>query len=66
MMRIPPRVRPLVIFLVLALFAGLLLLFFPVAFTVMKMAAHSVMALWWAVLLLALAGWLIWSGFRKP
>ena len=61
-----PRARGLfrLLFLV-ALMVGLFLLF-PAAFRFVEGAARSIVRLWWLVLLLALAVWLIWGVGRRP
>jgi hypothetical protein len=41
-----------------------LFLLFPRAFAFVEMAARELRYFWWLVLLLALAGWLIW-GYRR-
>jgi hypothetical protein len=43
---------------------GGLILFFPRALAFTEMAARELRYFWWLILLLALAGWLIW-GFKK-
>lgn len=60
-----PRLRALlqIGFLVLVVL-GLLFLF-PRAFAFVELAARELRYLWWLVLLLALAVWLIWAGRRK-
>jgi hypothetical protein len=61
-----PRLRALLqaTFLVLVVLA--LLLLFPGAFAVAQLAAREIRYLWWLILLVALAVWLIWAGRRKP
>lgn len=44
---------------------GLIVLFKPVA-AFAEMAARELRYLWWLILLVALAGWLIWGGTRRP
>lgn len=61
-----PRARGCLRLLVLGVLAVLLFLLFPAAFKFAEGAARSAMRLWWVVLLLALAGWLIWGVGRKP
>jgi len=41
-----------------------LILIFPRALGFVEMAARELRYFWWVILLLALAGWLIW-GFKK-
>jgi len=53
------------ILILLAVVAGLLLLF-PGAVAFVEMAARELRYLWWLVLLVALAIWLIWGVGRKP
>jgi hypothetical protein len=53
------------ILILLAVVAGLLLLF-PGAVAFVEMAARELRYLWWLVLLVALALWLIWGVGRKP
>ena len=43
-----------------------LFLLFPAAFTFVEMAARSLRYLWWLILLVALAVWLIWGIGRRP
>ena len=50
------------VFLVLVIVG--LILFFPRALAFTEMAARELRYFWWLILLLALAGWLIW-GFKK-
>jgi hypothetical protein len=52
----------------LALVAVFLLLFrfFPRAFAFAELAARELRYLWWLVLLVALAIWLIWGVNRRP
>lgn len=47
----------------IAVFAGLLSLF-PRALAFVEMGARELRYFWWLILLVTLAGWLIW-GFRK-
>ncbi|MCL4787322.1 MAG: hypothetical protein KJ070_11080 [Verrucomicrobia bacterium] len=49
----------------LAVLVGLLLLF-PSAFGFVERAARELRYLWWLVLLVALAIWLIWGVGRRP
>jgi hypothetical protein len=54
-------------FLQLAILVGViggLILLFPGALAFTEMAARELRYFWWLILLLALAGWLIW-GFKK-
>ena len=43
-----------------------LCLIFPAVLAFVEMAAREVRYLWWVILLLALATWLIWGLGRKP
>ncbi|MEO6244240.1 MAG: hypothetical protein ABIQ12_02285 [Opitutaceae bacterium] len=61
-----PRTRAFLQFGSLALVAIGLLLLFPSAVAFVEMAARELRYLWWLVLLLALAGWLIWGVGRRP
>jgi hypothetical protein len=62
-----PRWRAFFILLFLVLIAALLLAFFKPAAQFMEMAARELRYLWWIVLLVALAIWLIWGvGRRRP
>jgi hypothetical protein len=61
-----PRLRAV---LQLGLLVGvivLLFLVFPRALGFVEMAARELRYLWWLILLLALAVWLIWGVNRKP
>jgi hypothetical protein len=51
-----------------ALLAAIVLLFllFPRAFAFVEMAARELRYLWWLILLVALALWLIWGVSRRP
>jgi hypothetical protein len=60
-----PRWRAALIAVGLVLVAGLLLLFFKPAAEFVEMAARELRYLWWIVLLVALAVWLIWGVGRK-
>ena len=60
-----PRWRAALITVGLILVAGLLLLFFKPAAEFVEMAARELRYLWWIVLLVALAVWLIWGVGRK-
>jgi hypothetical protein len=44
----------------------LLFLFFPPALAFVELAAREIRYLWWVILLVALAAWLIWGVSRKP
>ena len=61
-----PRTRAFLQFGTLV-FVGLLLVFvFPRAAAWAEMAAREIRYLWWLILLVALGGWLIWAGRRRP
>lgn len=60
-----PRWRAAFIVLFLVLVAGLLLAFFKPAAQFVEMAAREIRYLWWILLLVALAAWLIWGVGRK-
>jgi hypothetical protein len=60
-----PRWRAALITVGLILVAGLLLLLFKPAAAFVEMAARELRYLWWIVLLVALAVWLIWGVGRK-
>jgi uncharacterized membrane-anchored protein len=51
------------VLLLVAVIVGLIFVF-PRAFAFVEMAARELRYFWWVILLLALAGWLIW-GFKK-
>ena len=60
------RVRAaLQIGVLLAVIVALFLLF-PAAFGFVELAARELRYLWWLILLIALAVWLIWGIRRKP
>ena len=61
-----PRQRAVAQFLVLIVVIGGLILIFPRAFAFSEMAARELKYFWWLILLLALAGWLIWGFRRRP
>lgn len=61
-----PRARALVQIGVLAAVIVVLCLLFPSAFAFVEMAARELRYLWWLILLVALAIWLIWGMRRKP
>jgi hypothetical protein len=60
-----PRWRAALITVGLILVAGLLLLLFKPAAAFVEMAARELRYLWWIILLVALAVWLIWGVGRK-
>jgi len=61
-----PRVRATLQIGVLLLVIVVLFLVFPAALGFVEMAARELRYLWWLVLLIALATWLIWGLKRKP
>jgi len=61
-----PRLRATLQFSVLVAVIVLLFLLFPAAFAFAEMAARELRYLWWMVLLVALAVWLIWGASRRP
>lgn len=60
-----PRLRATLQLLVLLGVVALLFLLFPRAFAFVELAARELRYLWWLILLLALAGWLIWGVGRR-
>ena len=61
-----PRLRAIIQILFLAGIFLLLFLFFPAALAFFELAAREIRYLWWLILLVALAVWLIWGVRRKP
>jgi hypothetical protein len=61
-----PRARAILQILFLAVLFLLLFLLFPPALAFVEMAAREIRYLWWVILLVALAIWLIWGVKRKP
>jgi uncharacterized protein with PQ loop repeat len=61
-----PRARALFQIGLLVVVILLLFLVFPRAFAFVEMAARELRYLWWLVLLVALAAWLIWGIRKKP
>ena len=61
-----PRQRATLQLIVLLVVVGLLLLLFPATLRFVEIAARELRYLWWLVLLVALAIWLIWSAGRRP
>ena len=61
-----PRTRAFLQFGSLIVVAIVLFLFFPRAAAFVEMAARELRYLWWLVLLVALALWLIWGVGRRP
>ena len=60
-----PRARAFWQLGVLVAVLVLLFLLFPRAFAFVEMAARELRYLWWLILLVALAVWLIWGIKRK-
>lgn len=61
-----PRLRAaLQLGLLVLVILGLMLLF-PSALGFAEIAARELRYLWWLILLVALAVWLIWAGRRQP
>jgi len=61
-----PRLRAFLQFAILLLVIALLCLIFPAALVFVEMAARELRYLWWLILLIALACWLLWGVGRKP
>lgn len=61
-----PRPRAALQLLVLIGVVAVLLFLFPKVFALVELAARELRYLWWLVLLIALAVWLIWSAGRRP
>ena len=61
-----PRVRAALQIGVLLAVTAVLFLVFPAAFAFVELAARELRYLWWLILLIALAIWLIWGIKRKP
>jgi hypothetical protein len=60
-----PRLRALLQFGVLVAVVAGLFLAFPAAFRFVELATRELRYLWWLILLVALALWLIWGVNRK-
>jgi hypothetical protein len=60
-----PQARALAQLLALVVVVVVLFLLFPSAFAFVELAARELRYLWWLILLLALAGWLLWAGRRR-
>jgi hypothetical protein len=60
-----PQARALVQLLALVVVVVTLFLLFPSAFAFVELAARELRYLWWLILLLALAAWLLWAGRRR-
>ncbi len=61
-----PRVRAALQIGVLLAVIAVLFLVFPTALGFVEMGARELRYLWWLILLIALAIWLIWGIKRKP
>ncbi|MEN9635983.1 MAG: hypothetical protein RL077_4387 [Verrucomicrobiota bacterium] len=61
-----PRKRAFFQFLSLVTVGFVLVFFFPRAAAFAEMAARELRYLWWIILLVALAVWLIWGVGRRP
>ena len=61
-----PRVRAALQLGLLLAVVAVLFVVFPAAFRFVEMAARELRYLWWLILLIALAIWLIWGIRRKP
>lgn len=61
-----PRQRAAIRLAILLGFGVVLFLLFPAAFAFVQLAARELRYLWWLILLLALALWLIWGINRRP
>ena len=61
-----PRLRAALQLLVLIGVVAVLALIFPGVMAFIEVASRELRYLWWLILLVALAGWLIWSAGRRP
>jgi hypothetical protein len=61
-----PRSRAALQLLVLIGVVALLFVIFPRTLAFVELAARELRYLWWLVLLVALAAWLIWGVGRRP
>ena len=61
-----PQVRAALRWLILVAVLVLLALLFKPVLAFVEMAALELRYFWWLILLVALAGWLIWGIGRKP
>jgi type VI protein secretion system component VasK len=61
-----PRARAGIQLLVLLITGVALMLLYPPALRFAEGAAREVRYLWWLILLVALAVWLIWGANRRP
>ena len=60
-----PRMRAIVQLGILAAVVVGLFLVFPRTYAFVELAARELRYLWWLILLVALAAWLIWGASRK-
>lgn len=61
-----PRLKAFLQFGVLLFVVAVLFLLFPATLRFVEMAAREVRYLWWLILLVALASWMIWGVGRRP
>jgi len=61
-----PRNRAVVQALILVGVLVALFLIFPRALAFVEMGARELRYFWWVILLITLAGWLIWGFKKKP
>jgi len=61
-----PRVRAALQVGVLLAVIAVLFLLFPATLGFVELAARELRYLWWLILLIALAIWLVWGIKRKP
>ena len=61
-----PRPRAAIQLAVLVTVIVVLCLLFPPVLGFVELAARELRYLWWLILILALAIWLIWGASRKP
>ena len=61
-----PRARAALQIGVLLAVIAVLFLVFPAALGFVELAARELRYLWWLILLIALAIWLVWGIKRKP
>lgn len=61
-----PRARVILQIGALVLVLAFLFLLFPAAFRFVQGAARNIVRLWWLVLLVVFAVWLIWGVGRRP
>lgn len=61
-----PRRRAFYQFATLVVVAVVLIVLFRPVAAFAEMAARELRYFWWLILVVALAGWLIWGGSRRP